>query len=183
MEAIKFSSFRLLVSNSLGPLPGGLGAFGISWGTGSCITGFGSTLGDDAGSLPTGVTDPSVGLRFLFSGSWKKKKNKVLGGKENERKNISKKKWKQEKEDETDGLTYITQPGIETAQSHICSLRSPWLADSLTQWWKQQRRKLECWFRDTETISFLCICNLGIFFDTVAVLSPLLSFAKLNNSA
>lgn len=77
MEAIKFSSFRLLVSNSLSPFPAGLGAFGISCGTGSCMAGFGSTLGDDAGSLPTGVTDPSVGLRFLFSGSLKRK-NKVL---------------------------------------------------------------------------------------------------------
>lgn len=97
MEAIKFSSFRLLVSNSLSPFPAGLGAFGISCGTGSCMAGFGSTLGDDAGSLPTGVTEPSVGLRFLFSGSLKRK-NKVLPKKKKtNKKYLHKKKIKQTK--------------------------------------------------------------------------------------
>lgn len=91
MEAIKFSSFRLLVSNSLSPFPAGLGAFGISCGTGSCMAGFGSTLGDDAGSLPTGVTEPSVGLRFLFSGSLKRK-NKVLPKKKKQTKSTYTKK-------------------------------------------------------------------------------------------
>lgn len=96
MEAIKFSSFRLLVSNSLSPFPAGLGAFGISCGTGSCMAGFGSTLGDDAGSLPTGVTEPSVGLRFLFSGSLKRK-NKVLPKKKTKQKVPTQKKIKQTK--------------------------------------------------------------------------------------
>lgn len=118
MEAIKFSSFRLLVSNSLGPLPAGPSPFDINWGTGSCIAGFSSTLGDDAGSLPTGVTDPSVGLRFLFSGSLERK-NKELP----KEKRTKKKKRHKEKGNESSRPL----PSFSETSSNHMSTKAVWI--------------------------------------------------------
>lgn len=72
MDATKFSSFKLLVSSSLGPLPVALGARGPSWGTLSCAITFGSPRPDRPGSLPVGVCALSVGLLFRLSGSEKR---------------------------------------------------------------------------------------------------------------
>ena len=87
MDAIKFSSFRLLVSSSLGLLPGALGARGPSWGTLSCAMAFGSPRPARPGSLPTGVLMLSVGLLFRLSGSEEKMKH-MKTSKETERSSL-----------------------------------------------------------------------------------------------
>lgn len=127
IEATKFSSFRLLVSNSLGPFPAGLGALGMSWGTGSCTLGFGSTLVANIGSLPTGVIAPSVGLRFLFSGSLKERRREKSAAKKE--KHIPamvkiegvRKKWEKstEEKDCSDGVNHLFTDNEKKQLSHL----------------------------------------------------------------